>query len=76
MANSLKANAKQGIDPLILFANKLKEVQAYDSHIFAFVTQFDLIEPASYKAAMSSNQVEKWSKVIISEWDSLIANNT
>lgn len=59
VADSLRSNSKHGVDPFFLFANELEQVQAYDPPTSPFVTRFDLIKPASYKAAMSSNQAGK-----------------
>lgn len=66
-ADSLKSDSKHDIDPLILFAKKLKAVQAYNPQTFAFVTQFDLFEPTTYEHAMSSDQAEKWTEAITNE---------
>ena len=63
-------------DPFILFTRKLEEVRAYDPQTFAFVSQFDIMEPTSYEAAIKSAQAEKWTEAIMSEWDSLIVNST
>ena len=46
-------------DPYVLMAKFLKEVGAYSPETFAFVTQLDVLDPPTYKAAMSSKLAEK-----------------
>ena len=50
----------EGIDPMALLTKCLLDVNASDSETYAFLTQFDVIEPASYSAAMSSEYYSKW----------------
>ena len=47
------------IDYYVLLAKKLEEVQAYEPQTFAFITQFDLVKPAIYEAAMNSQYAEQ-----------------
>ena len=60
----------------MLLAKKLEEVQAYDPQTFAFITQFDLVKPATYEAAMNSQYAEEWTNAMIEEYNSLMENNT
>lgn len=74
-ANALYVDGN-GVDPYVLLAKKLEEVQAYDPQTFAFVTQFDLVEPATYDHAMNGQYAEEWTNAIIEEYNSLIENGT
>lgn len=63
-------------DPYILLAKHFERVQAYGPESFVFVTQFDIVDPATYKAAMSGRLAEKWSAAAILEYNQLVENHT
>lgn len=70
------ANDSNPDDPFVLLAKHLEEVQAYGPEAFALVTQFDIIEPVTYKAAMSGKLAEKWAEAAVIEYNQLVENET
>ena len=59
-----------------LLTKCFEDLHATDPETYAFLNQFDVTEPASYKAAMSGENCSEWAKAMIEEWESLLENNT
>lgn len=62
-------------DLYVLMAKFLQEVGAYSPETFAFVTQLDVLDPPTYKAAMSSKLAEKWAAAVVFEYNQLVENH-
>lgn len=67
---------RDAVDPIALLTQNLIDIEASDPATFAFVSSFDVAEPASYEAAMSGSYAAEWSKAAHEKYDSLIANDT
>lgn len=57
-------------------AKHFETVQAYDLETYTFVTQFDVVEPATYSAAINGKNAEEWSKAAVLEYNQLVENHT
>lgn len=57
-------------------AKFLEEIGTYSPETFAYVTQLDIINPPTYKAAMSGKLAEKWSAAAVLEYNQLVKNHT
>lgn len=51
-------------------------IQAYNLETYVFVTQFDIIEPATYSTVMNGANAKKWLEATVLEYNQLIENHT
>lgn len=63
-------------DLYILLVKHLEKIQTYSPETFAFVTQFDIVDPVIYKAAINGQFAEKWLAAAVIEYNQLIENRT
>ena len=61
---------------MALLTKCLLDLNVSDPETFAFLTQLDVIEPATYNAAMGSKYPSRWTQAMMDEWQSLIDNET